>query len=124
MTCTSARRSEVLPQLRIKANRSTAFHPQSNVSTERVNRSIEHFLRVVGSYQQDDWADLLPIAEFAFNISHHSSIGMSPFYATYGFHPRQSLDAFAIPPTVPDAAEYVERLRSCTSPPPPMLLTV
>ena len=111
-TFTSVWWSEILRQLRIKGNRSTAFHPQSDGSTERVNQSIEHFLRVFGSYQQDDWADLLPVAEFAFNNSHHSSIGMSPFYATYGFHPRQSLDAAAVPPTVPDAAEYVERLRS------------
>ena len=111
-TFTSAWWSEALRQMHIKPNRSTAFHPQSDGSTERVNQSIEHFLRVFGSYQQDDWADLLPIAEFAFNNSHHSSIGMSPFYATYGYNPRQSFDAPPVAPSVPDAAQYVERLRS------------
>ena len=36
--------------------------------------------------RQDDWADLLPLAEFAYNNSTHSSTGFSPFYATYGYH--------------------------------------
>jgi hypothetical protein len=37
--------------------------------------------------RQDDWVDLLPLAEFAYNNSIHSATGFSPFYATYGYHP-------------------------------------
>jgi hypothetical protein len=35
----------------------------------------------------DDWVDLLPIAKFAYNNSVTSTIGLSPFYANYGYHP-------------------------------------
>lgn len=42
----------------------------------------------------DDWHDLLPIAEFAYNSSHHATIGMSPSRANYGYNPRMSLKAF------------------------------
>ena len=39
------------------------------------------------SHQQDDWADLLPLAEFAYNNHHHPLINATPFFANYGYHP-------------------------------------
>jgi hypothetical protein len=39
------------------------------------------------NYAQDDWFDLLPLAEFAYNNSDHSSTKKSPFFANYGYHP-------------------------------------
>jgi len=50
--------------LGIKANLSTAYHPETDGQTERVNQILEHNLRVYINYQQDDWANLLPLAEF------------------------------------------------------------
>ena len=46
---------------------STAHHPQTDGQTERVNQEIETYLRVFINHRQDDWADWLPIAEFAYN---------------------------------------------------------
>ena len=66
---------------------STAFHPQTDGQTERLNQTIEAYLRAFVSKEQDDWKRLLPMAEFAYNNSATTGNGMSPFYANYGFHP-------------------------------------
>ena len=78
---------EVNKQLGIQQSMSTAFHPQSDGQTERVNPTLEHFLRAFTHYRQDNWADLLPHAEFSYNNSLHSSTGKTPFFATRGYHP-------------------------------------
>ena len=70
---------------------STAYHPESDGQTERVNQSLEQYLRCYVDYQQTNWASLLCSAEFAYNNSIHSSTGTTPFAATYGYHPRSDL---------------------------------
>jgi len=69
---------------------STAFHPQTDGQTERVNQVLEQYLRIFVSNRQDDWANILQLAAFSYNNSIHSAISMSPFYANYGYHPRWS----------------------------------
>ena len=66
---------------------STAYHPQTNGQTERVNQTLEQYLRCYCSYQQDDWVNLLPLAEYAYNSATQESSKVSPFYANYGFEP-------------------------------------
>jgi hypothetical protein len=39
------------------------------------------------TYQHDNWLAMLPQAEFAYNNTMHASIGFSPFFANYDFHP-------------------------------------
>jgi hypothetical protein len=56
--------------------------------TERVNQVLEADLREYCNYEQNDWAELLPLVEFTFNNSFSSATSLSPFYANYGFHPR------------------------------------
>jgi hypothetical protein len=99
----------------IKGNLSTAFHPQSDGQTERVNQVLEQYLRIFCHYQQDDWYDLLPLAEFAYNNAKHASTQVSPFYANYGYHPRMSIaDQFShdqgMNPTAHDFAKRLERI--------------
>ncbi|KAF8750365.1 Reverse transcriptase (RNA-dependent DNA polymerase) [Rhizoctonia solani] len=45
----------------------TAYHPRTNGQTKRINQILEAYLRCYTSYQQDDWVDYLPLAEFAYN---------------------------------------------------------
>jgi transposase InsO family protein len=90
-TFTSAWWKEFLSMLNVKPNLSTAFHPESDGQTERIHQTLQLHLRTFCDFLQNDWADLLPLAEFAYNSVHHSSIGMSPFYANYGYHPRLSM---------------------------------
>jgi len=66
---------------------STAFHPQNNGQTERQNQSMEQYLRAFSNYEQDNWVELLPLAEFAYNNSVHHSTQMTPFWANYHYHP-------------------------------------
>ena len=66
---------------------STAFHPQTDRETERVNQILEQYLRSYCSYQQDDWAELLPLAEHTYNSAVSESTKVSPFEANYGFSP-------------------------------------
>ena len=74
--------------LHTKINMSTAFHPQSDGQTERLNQAIEQFIRIYCNYQQDDWELLLPLAQFVYNSTYHSAIKRSPFEATYGYNPQ------------------------------------
>jgi len=79
---------EFLKLLGIRPQMSTAFHPQTDGQTERLNQTIEAYLRAFVGQEQDDWVRLLPMAEFAYNNLVTAGNGISPFYANYGFHPR------------------------------------
>ena len=74
--------------LKVDIKLSSAFHPQTDGQTERVNQILEQYLRCAINYQQDDWTSHLTLAEFAYNNTIHSSTGQTPFYANYGYHPR------------------------------------
>jgi len=106
----------LLELLDIKGNKSTAYHPQSDGQTERVNQVLEQYLRIFCDYQQDDWARLLPLAEFTYNNAQHASTKTSPFYANYGYHPRCTLKVTAPnednKPTNPAAENLVEKLKT------------
>src|SRR6202165_392033 len=85
---TSRLMSTLLELCNIKGNKSTAFHPQSDGQTERVNQVLEQYLRIFCDYQQDNWLQLLQLAEFAYNNARHSTTQVSPFFANHGYHPR------------------------------------
>ena len=52
---------------------------------------IPHLIPIKAPPLQHDWADLLPLAEFAYNNAQNASTKMSPFYANYGYHPRYTV---------------------------------
>ena len=76
--------------LGIKQKMSSAFQAETDGQTERVNQSVELYIRIFGNHEQDNWEELLPLAEYAYNNSVTSANGLSPFYANYGFHPRSN----------------------------------
>lgn len=77
--------------LSIKPHFSSAFHPQTDGQTERVNAILEQYLRAYCNYQQDNWQELLSLAEFSFNNSWSSVTRVTPFFANYGFNPRYQI---------------------------------
>ncbi|KAJ1037217.1 hypothetical protein NDA10_005943 [Ustilago hordei] len=79
-------------QMGVKHSLSTAYHPQTDGQTERVNQVIEQYLRMYCNYEQNDWANLLVTAAFVYNNTVHNSIGVSPFFACYGWNPKAHPD--------------------------------
>ncbi|MBW0563568.1 hypothetical protein O181_103283 [Austropuccinia psidii MF-1] len=74
-------------QPKISRDISTAYHPETDGQTERVNQIIEQYLQMYVSYHQDDWHTWLPLSEFAYNNAEHSSTKQSPFFTIYGRNP-------------------------------------
>ncbi|MBW0552197.1 hypothetical protein O181_091912 [Austropuccinia psidii MF-1] len=66
-------------QLKISRDLSTAFHPETDGQTDRVNQILGQYLCIYVSYHQDDWYTWLPLAEFAYNNAEDSSTKQSPF---------------------------------------------
>jgi hypothetical protein len=64
--------------------RSSAYHPQTDGQTERVNQIIEDMLRACVLMGDPKWDKHLPLAEFSYNNSYQESIKMSPFETLYG----------------------------------------
>jgi hypothetical protein len=62
---------------------STAFHPQTDRQTERVNQVLEDMLRACALTYGTDWERSLPFAEFSYNNSFQASLRMAPFEALY-----------------------------------------
>jgi hypothetical protein len=67
-----------------KLNFGTAYHPQSDWQTERVNKILEDLLRASVLTFDRDWESSLSYVEFSYNNSYQASIKMSPFEALYG----------------------------------------
>jgi transposase InsO family protein len=62
----------------------TAYHPQTDGQTERVNQILEDMLRACVLAYGAKWEDCLPFAEFSYNNSYQASLQMAPFEALYG----------------------------------------
>ena len=63
---------------------SSAYHPQTDGQTERVNQILEDLLRACVLTYGTDWEKSLSYAEFTYNNSFQASLKMSPFEALYG----------------------------------------
>ena len=73
--------------LDMKLHFTSGYHPEGDGQTERTNQTLEQYLRVYCNYQQDNWSELLPLAEFAYNNAPSATTGISPFFANKGYHP-------------------------------------
>ena len=65
---------ELYHLLGIKLVSSTVWHPQTDRQTERVNKELDQYLWLFVNKWQDDWYDLLPMAEFQYNNYVYSAI--------------------------------------------------
>jgi hypothetical protein len=67
-----------------KLDFSSAYHPQTDGQTERVNQIMKDMLRACVLTYGKDWEKSLSYAEFSYNNSYQANLGMSPFEALYG----------------------------------------
>ena len=68
----------------MKDNMSTVFHPQTNGQTEKMNQTLEQYLRLFTRNNKHKWVELLPTTQMAINKSYNENLGQSPHEALYG----------------------------------------
>ena len=83
--------TELCKQLDVTQNISTAYHPQMDGQSERTNQWLEQYLRIYCNFQQDNWAALLPMAQFVHNSWPNSTTSFAPFELLIGAVPRFNL---------------------------------
>jgi len=101
---------ELNQMLEIKTKLSTAFHPQTDGQTERMNQELEQYLRFFIEHRQRDWPEWLAAAEFAINNKVHTATKVSPFMANYGKELRMGGD-IRKKEKVESATEFVEKMK-------------
>ncbi|KAG7674333.1 hypothetical protein KSW81_006127 [Nannochloris sp. 'desiccata'] len=78
---------QFIDALGIASHMSTAFHPETDGQTERMNRTIEEMLRSYVNDKHDNWDELLPYLELAYNNSRQASHKFTPYFLNHGTHP-------------------------------------
>jgi hypothetical protein len=99
--------------------RSSAYHPQTDGQTERVNQILEDMLRACITHYGTSWDKCLALAEFSYNNSYQSSLQMAPFEALYGRRCRTPLSWYETgecqifgPDLVTEAEEKVKLIQA------------
>ena len=90
---------------------STAWHPQTDGQTERVNQELDQYLQLFVNEWQDNWYDLLPIAEFQHNNHVHFTIQQPPFLLDTGRIPRMGFEPRQNHSNLETVNEFMERMR-------------
>jgi len=83
---------ELNEMLGIKSKLSTAFYPQTNGQTERINQELEQYLRMFIDHRQEQWLEWLGTAKFIYNNKAHLSTRTLPFKANYRQDPRMRFE--------------------------------
>jgi len=65
----------------------SGYHPEANSQVEWTNQTLEQYLHLYCNYQQDNWSELLPLAEFVYNNALSATTSVSPFFANKGYYP-------------------------------------
>jgi Integrase zinc binding domain len=92
---------------------STSHHPQTDGQTEKANRNLEEMIRHYINYQQNNWDELLPALEHAYNSSVYATTGLAPFMMKFGQISRNMADIVIeqSSTSVESVSEFVQRLQ-------------
>jgi hypothetical protein len=72
----------------------TTYYPQTDGQIEVVNKCLETYLRCFASERKNQWAQWLPLVEWWYNTSYHTTMHMTPFEVVYGQNPPLVLSYF------------------------------
>ncbi len=75
----------LMNQLKIHHKLFAAYHSQMNEQMKRMNQTLKQYLRCYINYRQNDWVQLLSVAQLIFNSATMKVISMSSFFANYEF---------------------------------------
>jgi len=92
---------------KITLSLSTAYHPQTDGQTERLNQCLEMYVRCAVQDAPTTWKAWLPLAQIWYNSSHHSALGCSPAKALYGIDPNLGGYPLTTPDTPIEVAEVI-----------------
>ena len=99
---------ELYRMLGIKLAATTAYHPQGDGQMEWVNQELEQYLRLFVNQRQDNWSELLPLAEFQYNNHIHSTTQHQLFFLETGHLPRMSFEPEQPPSRTESVNEFAE----------------
>lgn len=97
-------------KLGVQSRLSTAYHPQTDGQTERMNREIEAYLRIYCGSHPESWAECLPDLEFAHNHRINANSGKAPFELIMGYLPT-AIPTLAITTKYPALEDRLRELR-------------
>eukprot|EP00253_Pinus_taeda_P011684 PITA_11684 len=116
---TSAFWRTLFTELGTQLNFSTAYHPQTDGQTERVNQVVEDMLRACVMMKPTQWEEYLHLVEFAYTNWYHSSPQLSPFEVMYGWKYRTTSSCGGLkdrlrigPEMLKEMEETVKRVRT------------
>jgi len=101
-------------KLKITPAFSTAYHPQTDGTTERYNQEIEFYLAVYTSKNPNTWRRALPMIEFVHNTKPHSGRTHSPYELILGYNPKAFVSETEEETNVPSVNEkslFLEQIR-------------
>ena len=98
---------EVCRLLGIQQGMSTAYHPQTDGQTERMNRVLEDMLRAYVNPMLNSWDEKLSAVEFAVNNAWQRSTKSTPFILNFGERPHTPTE-IALNCKVPAAKKFAQ----------------
>ncbi|CAI7781917.1 unnamed protein product [Closterium sp. NIES-53] len=97
---------ELMSLMGTKLAMSSAYHPQTDGQTERLNQIVEQLLRATCKDDISKWDAHLPVLEFVYNNATHVAIVQTPFFLCYGRNPLTPQKP-TVPATVQPAHDFI-----------------
>ena len=116
---------DICKRLGIQPQLSTAYHPQTDGQTERINRDLQQYLCIFTLENQDEWVSWLPPAQFSYNTKKQLSTEKSLFEVTQSYQPKMGFEQRAtkapaaeeltkqIDETLEQTKENMEKAKTC-----------
>lgn len=97
--------------LGVELRMSSAYHPETDGSTERANRTVTTMLRLCVNEKQTNWVSCLPAIEFAINSARSESTGFAPFFLNNGRMPRSMVWNNAAADEYPGVRAFAQKMK-------------